>query len=77
MIKEIGFLPENYKFILSNGKSSNEITSLNKVNILVGPNNSGKSRFARRLLLDNYNPKVTDDIIKLHKQVLINKNPEY
>ena len=58
MIKEIHFLPENYKFVTSSNARNNEITHLNKVNIFVGPNNSGKSRLIRELLRRNYNSSI-------------------
>ena len=58
MIREIFFKSENYKFINKAGTGQGEITGLNKVNIFVGPNNSGKSRFIRSLLLENFSSLV-------------------
>jgi predicted ATP-dependent endonuclease of OLD family len=58
MIREIYFKPGSYKFINEPGGNQSEIVGLNKVNIFVGANNSGKSRFIRSLLMENYNKKV-------------------
>lgn len=58
MIREIYFKADNYKFIAESGGNQNEITGLNKVNIFVGANNSGKSRFIRSLLMENYHKQV-------------------
>jgi len=58
MIREIAFKSDNYKFITKPIRNEHEITGLNKVNIFVGANNSGKSRFLRKILLENYTPSV-------------------
>ncbi|MGH7902014.1 MAG: ATP-dependent nuclease, partial [Thermodesulfobacteriota bacterium] len=58
MIREIYFEAGLYNYINDSGQSKNEIIGLNKVNIFVGANNSGKSRFIRKLLMDNYHSKI-------------------
>jgi len=58
MIREIYFEAGLYNYFNDSGQSSNEIIGLNKVNIFVGANNSGKSRFIRKLLMENYHSKI-------------------
>jgi len=58
MIREIYFKEGVYKFINDSGDTLNEIIGLNKVNIYVGANNSGKSRFIRKILLENFSESV-------------------
>lgn len=58
MIREITFKPENYTYEIQQGATLNEIARLSKVNIFVGANNTGKSRFLRNLLMENFNSEV-------------------
>jgi len=89
MITEIEFAAENYKYISESTDGSKSIPKLNKVNIFVGANNSGKSRFIRNILTENYqkspsevNPSqekatynnIIDRLQRDLKAILINNN---
>jgi hypothetical protein len=72
MISEIKFNPakySNYKFPSSS--TSPQLQNLNKLNILIGPNNSGKSRFLRTLFIDSdYDFRLMKyDIVKLKEAI--------
>jgi len=58
MIRDIYFKAGVYKFINDSDETINQIIGLNKVNIFVGANNSGKSRFIRSVLKENYHKQV-------------------
>lgn len=51
MLKEISLKPDLYKDYETVGKA-NLLSGLNRVNIFIGPNNAGKSRFMRMLFTD-------------------------
>lgn len=70
----------NYK-ILKEEKGDNKISNLSQVNIFIGQNNSGKSRFLRGLFLDEEMKFLDDrvDIVSLNKffnqlKIYLNKN---
>ena len=60
MICEIGIPNQEYKNKKEDGESQ-ELSNLKKVNVFVGPNNSGKSRFMRSLLTNNLKYSRFDD----------------
>src|ERR1700712_684776 len=54
MLKEIFFDNDKYKdYRIINSNSANHLNNLNKINIFIGQNNSGKSRFLRNVFSDN------------------------
>ncbi|MBI1183239.1 hypothetical protein GC194_03130, partial [bacterium] len=52
-IPELWFSKEDEVFkdykVVDNGSDANHLTGLSRINIFIGPNNSGKSRFLRNL----------------------------
>lgn len=52
IINQIKISNDSYSFISNNGKEKNVLSNLNKINIFVGENNSGKSRFLRFLVAE-------------------------
>ena len=53
IIKEIKIPDENYSFISDEGEEGDVLKNLSKINIFVGENNSGKSRFLRSIVAEN------------------------
>ena len=77
MLSEIKFKSDkysNYKF--PDSEQNDEFKNLNKVNLLIGPNNSGKSRFLRTLFSDDeYDYRLLKyDIIKIKTSIEENHN---
>ncbi|MDP8226570.1 MAG: AAA family ATPase, partial [Candidatus Celaenobacter polaris] len=73
-IEKLSIVDENYSFLnydeKDNEKKENIIPNLSKVNIFLGPNNSGKSRFLRGLISSTDticypNGKTQNELIKL------------
>lgn len=69
---------DTYKLLDSFGNFDNELRELSKVNIFVGPNNSGKSRFMRKLFSssqDQIRPAsmdteaLTDTVAQAHTKI--------
>ena len=50
IIKEIRIPNDSYSFISKNGENISDLKNLSKINIFVGENNSGKSRFLRSII---------------------------
>jgi len=55
IIKEIKISNDSYTFISENGSEENILKNLSKINIFIGENNSGKSRFMRSLIYKSRN----------------------
>lgn len=77
-IKYLNFFSEEY---LEYYNKDNNMVSLNRMNIFIGKNNSGKSRLMRKILQQEFKKKtlineVTTDYIELHKNIeeLISEN---
>ena len=60
-------IPEEYQF-LDNEKEPKEIINLGRVNILVGANNSGKSRFMRKVIRNLLHKKYKEDIADFQQE---------
>lgn len=52
IIKEIKIHDENYSFISDDGEKGDVLKDLSKINIFIGENNSGKSRFMRSIVAE-------------------------
>src|SRR5688500_9231948 len=78
MFSEIIFSKEKYPgYYVANSKSGNHLRSLNKVNIFIGQNNSGKSRFVRSLFSDDdFEFLLSNHDIKSLKEIICNKHKE-
>lgn len=68
-LKKIFLYKENYKSYKTDDVSENSLDKLNKINIFVGANNAGKSRFLRSLFTDKEFPYElnTIDLSKLRE----------
>ena len=66
VIKKLYFEDKTYKFLSSENKELDYLDNLSKLNIFIGQNNSGKSLFMRKILLnDNLRFFPTDISVRL------------
>lgn len=71
LISEIELPDKSYKYN-ADGKKSDRLKNLSKVNVFVGANNNGKSRLLRTLFSNELNFKPNNDHIDLINKVLQN-----
>lgn len=62
IIKEMKILDDSYSFISNDGEEGNILKNLSKINIFVGENNSGKSRFLRSIFFRKENSTIPEFI---------------
>lgn len=81
IINEIKIDNSSYSFISDEGEKGDILKNLSKINIFVGENNSGKSRFLRSILFEKDNPNlpgfIPNDNLKLLNEFISNFKEEF
>ncbi|MBO4823439.1 MAG: ATP-binding protein [Clostridia bacterium] len=65
---KIEALDKNYSFVYGGKESQISFGNLSKINVFIGENNSGKSRFLRKLFSDKFYGKNNEQLIELIKR---------
>lgn len=73
MINQIHIIDDTSEFIILDEKTDlpQKTLTLKKFNIFIGPNNSGKSRFMRSIILKNLNGELKFNYSSIFKKICV------